>query len=241
MESKLKINIIGRGNVGSHLFKAFGEHAKVISVDPHTLDNLWAESDFTIIAVADNAILNIIEKIKDFQGIVAHTSGSTGVDIFLKANRQKRFGVLYPLQTFSKNTFLDYSEIPFLIEASDPKTEENLRNLASLISENVRHAGSNLRASLHIAAVLACNFTNHLWSLSEAFLKSKNIEFSILLPLIKETVSKLSRLRPSEAQTGPAVRKDYEIIDLHKKELENYPEICEIYTLLSNSILSKTL
>lgn len=237
METGLKINIIGRGNVGSHLLQALKDKANVKLVDSHTLDGLMHDAQVTIVSVSDNAIPEVIAKLPEFSGVVAHTSGSTGIDIFPKSGRKKAFGVFYPLQTFSKNTSLEYKTIPFLIEGSDEATEAILMEVASIISDNVRKANSSLRSDLHVAAVLACNFTNHLWTLVNLFLADKGLDYTILLPLIKETLDKITRISPFEAQTGPAVRNDDLTIDKHLKRLASYPELSALYCRLTKSII----
>lgn len=235
----MKIDIIGRGNVGSHLYHAFNEIYETKIINPHSLEGLNQDADFIIISVSDSAIPTVLAKLPKVKGIIAHTSGSTGINVFFENGLSGKVGVLYPLQTFSKNTSLDYSEIPFLIEASDSETEKALFSIASSISRNVRQADSSLRAKLHVAAVFSCNFVNHLWALSDEYLNGKNVEFSILLPLIKETVSKLSRLSPKEAQTGPAVRNDITTIQRHLSELEDYPALKKIYEMMTESIQRK--
>ncbi|MDE5790025.1 MAG: DUF2520 domain-containing protein [Muribaculaceae bacterium] len=236
MNDRKIINIIGRGNVGFHLKKAFEGKADVIEVNPHTLGELNPEADLTLISVTDSAIQEVLARLPELKGAVAHTSGSTPIEIF-KRSRDQNFGVFYPLQTFSRSKALDYAEIPFYIEASDPYTREKLFQYARLISENVRYADSSQRKRLHIAAVFACNFVNHLWALSDSYLKEGGLNFKDLIPLISETVDKIKVIPPSEAQTGPAVRGDLKMIENHILELGSKDKLINIYRLLSQSIL----
>lgn len=230
------INIIGRGNVASHLIKAFKNKGEVIEVNPHTLSELNPMADYTLISVIDSAISEIINKLPELSGIVAHTSGSTPLDVF-NNSRQKRFGVFYPLQTFSKSKDLNYSEIPFYIESSNQDTADSLFNLARMISNNVRFADSNQRKKLHIAAVFSCNFVNHLWALSDSYLKESGLDFNDLIPLISETLDKVKVIPPAKAQTGPAARGDADMIQNHLNSLAGHKKMTEIYQLLSLSII----
>ncbi|MDE5868742.1 MAG: DUF2520 domain-containing protein, partial [Muribaculaceae bacterium] len=225
---KTKINIIGRGNVATHLYKAFKQYISVNSINPHTLDNIDVNADLTIISVSDDAIKSVVNHLPKLKGIVAHTSGSTGIDIF-KDSHILKYGVFYPLQTFSKDKDLNYSKIPFFIEASDKETERELLNLASLVSNNVRIANSKQRKKLHIASVFSCNFVNHLWALSDRYLRQNDLSFSDLIPLIEETLEKTSFISPEEAQTGPAVREDMNIIASHIDDLDDNPTLQNIY------------
>ncbi|MDE6409379.1 MAG: DUF2520 domain-containing protein [Muribaculaceae bacterium] len=237
MKLKPRINIIGRGNVACHLKKAYRANAEIFEVNPHTLAELNPDADITLISVIDSALPEVLARLPKLKGVVAHTSGSTSIDVF-NGFAQDRFGVFYPLQTFSKSKELDYGIIPFYIEGSDEATGEILFNCARMISSNVRYAGSEQRKRLHIGAVFACNFVNHLWTLSDSFLKEAGLEFKDLIPLISETVDKIKVLSPAEAQTGPAIRGDQKMIDNHLKELEKNDRLSAIYRLLSESILA---
>lgn len=232
------INIIGRGNVATHLYKALKEYDGLINlVNPHTLDNFNKNAEITIVSVSDDAIDSVLSALPEVNKLVAHTSGSTSIDIF-KNHNINRYGVFYPLQTFSKDKELDYSRIPFFIEASDKDSEEKLFNLALKISDKVRLADSLQRKKLHVASVLSCNFVNHLWALSNLYLKENNLNFTDLLPLIEETLRKVKEISPEKAQTGPAVRGDIGIINNHLAELENNSTLQNIYKVLSNSIIA---
>ena len=234
----MKIDIIGTGNVGSHLFNAFSKKGvDVNNVNSRSLDGLRTDSDLYVISVSDNAILDVARAISSrmpSNAILAHTSGTTDIAILKGLNANT--GVFYPLQTFSKNVGLDYSEIPFFIEGSNGLTLNSLKGAASIISRVVVEMDSQQRRDLHVASVLSCNFVNHLWMLSEKYLAERNIDFSLLHPLIKETVRKIERTEPFRAQTGPAVRHDSVTIERHLEKLECDPEISAIYRLLSDSI-----
>ena len=238
----MKINIIGRGNVGWHLAEALKSKAQVIVVNPHTLAELDAGADLTIISVTDTAISSILERLPEISGIISHTSGSTGIEVFEKpgCGRFRRFGVFYPLQTFTKGKLLDYSGIPFFIEAVDADTEERLMQAASLISRNVVRADSAKRKTLHIASVFACNFVNHMWTIADDYLRDHDLDFRLLIPLINETCGKIETLSPDKAQTGPAARNDGLIISDHidtliKENNDNW----QIYKMLSESIVKR--
>lgn len=233
-----RLNIVGRGNVGTHLAKAFADVAEVCAVDPHTLAGLDPESDFTLICVSDNAVAEVAGKLADTGGIVAHTSGSVPLSALPSSGRHAN-GVFYPLQTFSRDVELDYSEIPVFIEGVNEETAERLERLGRLMSANVRRAGSETRRKLHLASVVACNFTNHLYALADDILKSDGIGFDALSPLIKETARKAALGDPAANQTGPARRGDTTTINRHLDMLVGNPRLREIYRLLSDSITDR--
>lgn len=235
-----QIFIIGSGNVAFHLVRAYSEAGiKAIGINPHTLEGIPASPGTGIIAVRDDAISEVASRLahKGFS-CIAHTSGSVGIEALEGA--AARTGVFYPLQTFSKDRELTYSEIPFFIEGNSPETEEGLRMLARIISKDVRHADSSMRRRMHVAAVFACNFSNHLVAIADSILREDNADYRVLLPLMRETIAKLEHLSPERAQTGPAARGDIRIIESHEKMLSSRPEIKELYHTISESILRKS-
>ena len=242
-EIPFKIDIVGRGNVGSHLAKAFEGKHDVKVIDARTLEALRPDSELYLISVPDRAIrevaLHIKEKLpENAPCIVAHTSGTTGMDVL--EGMGVNHGVLYPLQTFSKDVPIeDYSHIPFLIEGDGEKTESTLTRIARSVSNTVLRMDSGKRRKLHVAAVFACNFTNHLWALADGYMEREGMDFTLLKPLIAETTRKMMELRhPGEGQTGPAVRRDEETMRKHETMLEKDQAMLELYRKLSESIMN---
>ena len=231
---KMRVSIIGQGNVGTHLCVVLaGVADEVITVNSRTLEDLPLNSDIYLIAVKDEAVASVAERLPELSGIVAHTSGSVGADVL---KRFERYGVFYPLQTFTKGGYLDYSAIPVFVEGSDKAVEQKLLDLASLFTKKLHVADSGLREKLHIAAVFACNFTNHLWKLADDMLADNGLGLDVIFPLIEASVEKLRYMSPNEAQTGPASRGDVDIIRKHEAALKGTP-LAGIYATLSDSIM----
>lgn len=229
------VTIIGGGNVATHLCIALaGRVDELINISSRELEDLPLDSDIYIIAVSDKAIAEVAAAMPGVLGIVAHTAGSVGMDVL--SAHFKRAGVFYPLQTFTKGSDLDYSEIPVFVEGTDPSVEGELSGLASLFTTHIMKADSARREKLHIASVFACNFTNHLWSVADKMLQEDGLGIEVLMPLIGATVEKLKHLTPHEAQTGPAVRKDMNVIDRHLEKLAD-SRYLDIYRLLSKAII----
>lgn len=238
MEIKNQIDIIGKGRVGYHLNKAFSKFHDVELVNSRNLENLRNDSEIYIISVSDNAIEEVTNKLKEIipkSAIVAHTSGSIPIDIL--KNKIKHYGVFYPLQTFSKQKELDYKKIPIFIEGNDQFTCNKLAKLAKTFSPEAKFLNSDGRKHLHIASVLACNFVNHLWHLSDLYLNKYNLTFDYIRPLIAECCDKVNCVSPYEAQTGPACRNDVNTIQNHLDALKDDEEILNIYSILTKSII----
>jgi len=253
----MNIVILGSGNVatllGIALFKAGYDikqvwsrnkmHAEALANLLHTsftndIRQIDSSADLYLISISDDAIPSLMSKLNSFEGIVVHTSGSTSIHIF--KNKFSRYGVFYPIQTFSKEREADLKKTPILLEASDPKTYEALKLIALSISDHVQQCSSDQRRTLHLAAVFACNFTNHLYTIAQSLLEANQLDFDLLRPLIAETALKVQKLSPNQVQTGPAVRNDLITINSHLKQLENQPGFLEIYRLLSEQIISST-
>lgn len=236
----MKVDIIGRGNVGTHLMSAMSSKCDAAIVNPRTLKGLRNNCDIYLISVSDDAIADVASRLLSFisqEAIVAHTSGTTPLSIL--SDLYSIRGVFYPLQTFTKGKDLQYNEIPFFVESNKSKGEEKLCELARLISNNVRIIDSEQRKALHIASVFSCNFVNHLWALSDSYLKEHGLSIEMLYPLIEETAKKVKELPPYYSQTGPARRHDMKTINEHIYSLGKDKNLKEIYSQLTNSILSK--
>lgn len=245
----ITISILGSGKVANHLILEFLEHddimlQQVYSRNPNKVKNLVSDNqiisdlkelkpaDIFIIAVSDDAIEEVSSSIPLKDAFVVHTSGTKPMDSIMNTSRK---GVFYMLQTFSIDKEVDFSLIPYCIEASNPTDFLLLEKLALAFSERVYKISSVQRQSIHLAAVFVNNFTNHLFKLGEDICKENMVPFDILKPLILETANKVQTLSPKEAQTGPATRNDQGTIDRHLEAL-NDPIKKEIYQLITNSI-----
>ncbi len=243
-----RIVLFGTGNVAIHLFEAFRDspNFRIVQVYNHDLKSLRQfeamvnttsnlseiiDADIYLLALKDDVLEDFSNKMKDSGALVVHTSGAVGMSVLKKF---KRSGVFYPLQTFSKNKKVDFSQIPICIEAISNSDKELLKSLASEISSKVFEISSEQRKSLHVAAVFVSNFVNLLYSEGEIICKQNKVPFSILHPLIQETASKILNISPTEAQTGPAKRKDQQVINAHLELLKHDQQ--EIYSLLTKSI-----
>lgn len=243
----MQIVIIGSGNVAYHLAKAFVLNniplAQIFGRNEKDLEKIAAElhipystekledADLYIICVSDNSVQNVSAMITKKDSLVAHTSGSLPKEILAGEYRKASF---YPLQTFSKSKDLTYKKIPFFIETETEKDKEILFELASKISDHVMESSHEKRKYIHLTAVFACNFVNHLFSKAKEISDSQEIPFDYFLPLIDETVQKIHEIEPRLAQTGPAVRNDVRILELHEQLLKD--ESLEIYKVMNHSI-----
>lgn len=250
----MKLILLGSGNAATQLGMAFyeagfkilqiyspnPEHASLLAeklesapaTSPAELN--INQADAVISALKDSVAENVWRQLDFGNCPVFHTAGSMPMNTLQPF--AKHYGVLYPLQTLTRNRKLDFKKVPLFLEAESAETMQLLHKMADTISNSVREITSEQRKELHLAAVFANNFSNHMFNLATQLLQKNNLEFELLLPLIDETAAKVHDLPPEQAQTGPAIRYDENIIGKHLQLLENQPEIAEIYRLISRSI-----
>ena len=249
-----RIVLIGAGNVATHLGLALQEAGwDIVQVYSRTeasaselgnrlgvpyvtsIAEVCKDADIYIVAVKDDALPALIPELtKDCCGLFVHTAGSVPMSVW--KGYAFSYGVLYPMQTFSKQKPVDFSKVSFFLEGDGGETLVQLRELACSLSEQVYDATSEQRTVLHMAAVFACNFTNHMYALSAHLLEKHGLPFEAMLPLIDETARKVHDLAPKAAQTGPAIRKDMNVMNKHLDMLSGEPGLKELYEKISKSI-----
>ena len=250
----MKIVLIGAGNLATHLGKALhaAGHdmvqvfsrtmqsaetlASLLDAEPLTdISQVRDDADVYIFSVKDSALEQLISQLCGGEKkVFLHTAGSMPMSVF--RGKALHYGVLYPMQTFSKQREVDFSIIPCFIEANDEFALKQIEGLAGQISHRVFQLSSEDRKYLHLSAVFACNFANHCYAASQELLQQHGIPFDVMLPLIDETAAKVHGMTPKEAQTGPAVRYDENVIGKQIQLLENQPYFQKIYDSMSKSI-----
>ena len=258
MNTPRTIVMIGAGRVATHLAPALSACGhRIIQVYSRTLESartlaektgcpatnrleeLNPMADLYLVSVSDAALSTLLPTVAAVNphALFVHTAGSVPMNVW--EGLADRYGVLYPMQTFSKERKVDFHQVSFFIEANRPEDTLLLKELASGLSPTVYEATSEQRKYLHIGAVFACNFTNHLYAVCEELLSRHGLPFTAMLPLIDETARKVHELSPRIAQTGPASRRDRNILDSHLQLLEaETPDLTDIYRLLSEHIES---
>ncbi len=256
----ITINIIGAGNLGFHLAKILGDapNVKVNGIYSRELKNALAAaayceakafdkledfptSELVIVAVPDNEITNTVEELSKLNNehnpLVVHTAGVMSSEVI--APFYKRYGTFYPLQTFTKTKPVEWNKIPLCIDASNNEDKELLKAVGSRISRTLYELSDKQREHLHVCAVLANNFVNHLYNLTFDHCKEIEIDPSILYPLIQLTTKKAIENGPHVSQTGPAVRGDSQSIEKHLQLISDNAELTDIYKLFTDLIIKK--
>lgn len=247
----MKITIIGSGNVATVLGRLFRQEGHTIeqlhSRNESTGKELAGElsaafvqypqqltrtSDIYIVAISDDALYELKNWLKLKDQLIVHTAGSVSIEVLKECSFN--YGILYPLQSLRKE--IPIPPIPFLVDGNNEKNIETIFDLLSGIAASMTRADDEQRKKLHLSAVMVNNFTNHLFALTEDYCRSENIDFSLLHPLLKETVSRLSYQSAKTLQTGPAARNDEQTIQKQRDMLEAYPHLLAIYNVFTRSI-----
>jgi predicted short-subunit dehydrogenase-like oxidoreductase (DUF2520 family) len=249
----MKISIIGAGNVATVLSRLLrGKkfiieqivsrnkiHAEKLAHELNAeaienIESLSKNSDIYIVAVNDDAVETVSNQLRLDEKIVVHTCGSASINIL--KNASKNFGVLYPLQSLRKE--IPYLPvIPFLIDGNNDYSKRMISELAKSLSDNITEANDEQRMQYHLSAVITSNFTNHLLSLTDEYCSVNNIQFLQLLPLMQEVINRIHLFHPAQMQTGPAVRNDVSTIEKHLALLKDFPQLKNIYEIMSKSII----
>lgn len=254
----LPITFIGAGNVGTHLARRFHDtgfrvvqvfsrdkskaEALAGSIGADAVDQLSgivAHTGLYILAVRDDAIAEIGGQLADVgirDGLFAHTSGATPASVLQPYFG--RFGIFYPLQTFSPQRTPDFLDIPICIQASVPEDESLLKTIACAVGKQAVVMEERQRIALHVAAVFVNNFSNYLYQRGQHILEKEELSFDLLLPLIRETAEKVRHLPPNAAQTGPAVRGDKKTIARHLEYLQETPDDAALYETMTRLIVN---
>lgn len=248
----MNVVFIGAGNLATHLARACRSAGHtIVQVYSRTMENavllaaqtgaeatnelsqISPAAHLYIFSVKDDALPAVIQQMPGTGGAWVHTAGSLPMQLF--AARKEEHGVIYPLQTFSKNREINFSSVPIFIEGSSPATTRMLEELSKSLSCNVHLLSGDKRRCLHLAAVYACNFVNHMYTLASEIIEKEELPFGFLLPLITETAAKVGEISPQAAQTGPAVRYDEEVMEKQLSLLTD-PVMKELYSLISKDI-----
>lgn len=255
----MKIALIGAGNVATHLGQALAEaEHQIIQVYSRTaasasalaekvscrwttdLEAITPNAELYIVMLKDSVLSDVLPTLvtRNPSALYVHTAGSVPMNIW--EGLTPRYGVLYPMQTFSKAREVDFDQVHFFIEANTTEDVTLLKDMASAISRQVYEASSEQRKYLHLSAVFACNFSNHMYAICEHLLTEHGLPFSSMFPLIDETARKVHHLSPKEAQTGPAQRNDTNVMQRQETLLQRFtddPELATLYRHISQHIV----
>jgi predicted short-subunit dehydrogenase-like oxidoreductase (DUF2520 family) len=248
----MKVVIIGSGNVGTVLGRKIQvsghtilqvmsrhlQHAKLLAgILDCEATNDWQKinlnGDLYLLALTDKTLLHLAEHLQLNHALAVHTAGSVSKDVL--GGITTNYGVVYPLQSL-RIGMEPIPDLPLLVDGNSPDALALISDFAHSLSNQVTTVGDTERSKLHLSAVITGNFTNHLFSLAQDYCDKEGLDFSLLLPLIRETIDRMKFYSPGAVQTGPAIRNDRETLRKHVAMLEQYPALKKLYKTFSRSI-----
>jgi len=252
----MKISIIGSGNIATffafkfheaghsiiQVISAHSEHARELADQYHAsfgtaIQDVDTDADVCLLAVKDDIIDTILSQTDFSKKTIIHTAGSVTLKHLAAAS--ENIGCIWCMYSVNKNHLPDRSNIPLIINASNGHTMEIVKTLANTINHSVYILSDEQKLTAHLAAVFANNFANHLFTIGQDILQRERIPFELLIPLIENTVEKLTYTAPDKLQTGPAIRHDAHTIARHEELLKDHEDYKNIYSLLTESIQKK--
>ena len=249
------ITLIGSGNVATwiaqrlqgnprfpitQVFSRHLEHAQTLAdlLNVEAIEDirkLNPDNQIFIFALADKAYDEILPLLSFKLPLAFTTSGTVSCQCL--KDYAEQYGVIYPLQTFTKSQDMRKLEVPLCLESDFAGEHKTLMwELARELSPTCYEVSEAQRAKMHVAAVFACNFSNAMYQIAYKLLKENGLPFEILLPVLHQTVEKVSQMTPAEAQTGPAVRGDVNVMRAQISTLSD-DRLKELYRLVSELIM----
>ena len=249
----MKVALVGSGNVatvlGNVIHSSGHQIIRVISRNKEHAEKLALnfgcefgdykstseqEADIYLLAITDTALYHFDQQMHFGNKVVVHTAGSVSKEVL--KNISTKYGIIYPLQSLVMESF-PAPDIPLMVDGNSNDTTQFIYSFAESFSKNVTIANDEERIKYHVAAVLVSNFTNHLFAMADDFCRKENIDFKMLLPLIRETTFRIQDHEPETVQTGPAIREDIYTLGKHLQVLSAHPDLKYLYLKLSESIL----
>ena len=243
--------IIGSGNVatvlgnklrtaGHRIVQVFGRNEENAARLAGELGCSWTtrtgdlqKSEIVLFALSDDGLRKVAGELKLGGQLVLHTAGAVPMDVLAPVSN--RYGVFYPLQSIRRE-IRPFPAIPLLIDAHTSEDLEMVREVASTVSQQVSQADDATRLKLHLSAIFVNNFSNFLYTMASEFCRHEQMDFELLLPLIRETSDRLARFEPGAVQTGPAIRGDVSTMERHLALLSDQPAMKSIYLYMSRLI-----
>lgn len=250
----MKILLIGTGRVafnlghamakaGLELIGVMGRNsdrtkqlAAQLKASPFSFNDPLPPADVVLIAVSDDAIATVSDRIGGSNAVVIHTSGASSIDL-LSPHPQR--GVLWPVQTFISEKVIDLQNVPLIIEGNTDQVRSMVLQLARKLSDTVIGLDHVRRQRLHLAAVLTANFPVALVMEAQDLLEAQGLSKELLMPLWKTTAANVIEMGVQKALTGPAKRGDRRTIENQIALLHSDPQLQQVYRSISELILGK--
>ncbi len=212
------------------------------NADKNWLQNIIDQAEIIFIAASESKIGSVVSRLADFnidQKIITHLSNALDSEILSPLKLKNALIASFsPLQTFPElnKRSSPFKNCFFLFEG-DLQAEPKLRHIAHSLHSRFLSVQPENKKFLHLAAVFASNHLLAILKTAEELiqgLKTSGLNFEILWPLILRTISNAQQRGIAQSYTGPARRKESEIIFQHLKLLSQKDQ--QLYLLLTEKI-----
>ncbi len=260
------ITIVGPGALGNALLQFFINHNyRIHSVwdrsSIHFYDNSSKISDkkrsdteieekdlgsTLILTVPDDQIRLVSEYLSNSQvkwdhKRVIHCSGNLMSDECLALkNRGASVASMHPIQTFTRGDGAEKLENIYISLEGDKSLTSDLTDMIKEMGAHPLNLNPEQKRSVHLAAVIACNYLVTLLSRSEQVLKDAELDvnLNILEPLISQTIVNIFKKGINDSLTGPIARGDITTVEQHLEMIEGNPSLTLIYKILGDIAIS---
>ncbi|MGF1671866.1 MAG: Rossmann-like and DUF2520 domain-containing protein [Balneolaceae bacterium] len=206
------------------------------------------EPAILFIAVPDDIIEKVASDIAAIKGVewesvvITHCSGAQTSDFLdILKKRGASVAAFHPLQTFSMFSEADSFQDIFISIEGDQKAVHVLDNMARELGSKTLILSKEQKQKLHISAVFASNFLVAIMNAAENLADETGIDdsFSVLKPLVEQTLGNIYNGGTEKALSGPLVRGDTKTIKNHLELLKSKPRLRELYISAGLYILSE--
>jgi predicted short-subunit dehydrogenase-like oxidoreductase (DUF2520 family) len=230
----------GKGYDIAQVYSRSKDHAQALAalcgipLVTTVIEDIITDADVYILAIKDDALPEIATQLHFPGKVVLHCAGAVPLDVI--SGVSEHLAVIWSLYSIKKQHLPEGDQVPLIVEANTPEARTKALALARDISATVLETDLLQRQVLHLNAVFVNNFTNHLLTIAQRIGEEHQLPFSILQPIIQQTLQQVQRVMPSESQTGPAVRHDENTLEKHLSLLAGHPHWQRIYADISASI-----
>jgi len=252
----ITFSILGGGNLGVNLTYALSSKGyrfkyvykkskfKIYSSNiEKSLKKIVLNSDVFFLSVQESRIEDLVKEIENVgnlsEKIFFHTSNSLTSDELIPLKEKGALVASFsPLQTFSSfyNDEDIFKSVCFLFEG-DGEALKTAKKISSDLGAHCMEVEKSLKIYFHIGAVASSNFLNSLMRFADIQIKKGGgNDYKILLPLVRQTLNNIEKNGLEMSLTGPADRKENEIILKHMELLSG--EDKKLYEILTNLLSS---
>ena len=213
------VRVIGPGRAGRSLADALaaaGWRVRPVLGRGDDVRAAAADVDLLVIATPDAAVAEVAAAVESVAGtVVAHLSGSLGLDVLAPHGRRASIHPLVPLPDSERGAARLRAGVPFAV-AGDPMAGD----VVAALGGQAFALSDEHRTAYHAAASIAANHLVALLGQVERVAGTAGVPLDAYLPLVRATVDDVAEVGPAAALTGPVKRGDHATVAAHVAALD---------------------